>query len=182
MPRNATWTNSDGLVVGFGKHTSDNNVPAVEGGKGATRVARMVITGANLELTGSLTAASIPPQSIILKRGAQIQRATFVVSAAFSTGSSPTLTIGTYKFDDITTVDDLDGIDATIAAAALDTVGEIVRCDGALVNAAGVTTVGAVSNSDVVIVAQYGTAAFTTGVGILTVEYVEPSYNLSVVN
>lgn len=183
MPRERTWTNKDGLIVGFGTHTSDNGVPAVTSERGAKKTLTFVINASTLEATGSLTAASIAPQAVVIKRGAYIHSAKLVVSEAFSTGSSPTLTIGTFKYDDVTTVDDADGVDATIAATALDTVGEVVSCDGALVGpSSGVTTVGAVSNSDVVIVPSYGTAAFTTGKAILTLEYTEPNFGLSVIN
>lgn len=184
MARQNTWTNSDGLVVGYGTHTVDNQVPAVTGEVGSpVKYMTMVITGTGLEDIGSLTAASLYPQGAIIRRGSRIQRATLVVTEAFSTGSSPTLTIGTVKWDAVGTVDDLDGIDATIAATAIDTVGEVVACDGALVGAtSGVTTVGATSNSDVRVVAGYATAAFTTGKAILTIEYVEPALGETVVN
>ncbi len=183
MPRQSTWTNSDGLVVGFGTHSVDNAVPAVTGNEDHAKTLVMEINAPLLEAAASLTAASIPPQGAIIKRGAYITSAKLVVTEAFSTGSSPTLTIGTFKFDAIGTPDDADGIDATVAAAALDTVGEVLNCDGALVNAAsGVTTVGATSNSDVVVVAGYGTAAFTTGKATLYITYIEPRNKGGVVN
>jgi hypothetical protein len=173
MPRNNTWTNADGLVVGFGTHTADNAVPAVVSEAGPFKVVQAMVLGTAIEASASLTAASLPPQAIRIKRGSLIKRATFETVVAF-TGSSSTLNIGTYKADTIATVDDADGIDATIALTAMDAVGETVICDGALVN--GVVPVGATSDSDVQIVFGYGTAAFTAGKGILTVEYQEPSY------
>lgn len=176
MPREQTWTNKDGLIVGFGTHTADNNVPAVTSEVGAVKTMQMLITGTLLGSTASAT--GIPPQSVRIKRGSIIQASKFVVQTPFTSGGSATLTIGTYKADDVSTVDDDDGIDATIALTAIDAAGETVVNDGALVN--GTVPVGATSDSDVQIVAHYGTAAFTAGVGILTITYIEPSYNLSI--
>lgn len=179
MPRQNTWTNSDGLVVGFGTHSSDNNVPAVVSEAGSVKVLTVLVTGTSIEASASITAASFPPQAAIIKRGAIIQRAKFVTVVPF-TGSSSTLNIGTYAVNTPGTVDDLDGIDATIALTAIDAIGETVVCDGALVN--GTVGVGATSNSDVQIVFGYGTAAFTAGSGILTVEYIEPSFGRTIAN
>ena len=76
------------------------------------------------------------------------------------------MTIGTYQQDG--TVVDADGIDATIALAAL-AANKAVACDGAA--AGGTATVGA---NDVYIEAIYGTAAFTAGEAKLVIEYIEP--------
>lgn len=177
MARQNTWTNSDGLVVGFGTHTTDNRVPAVTAVEGDVKVMTLTVKGTEVEASASLTAASLFPQSVSIPYGSVIKRATFQTVVAF-TGSSSTLNIGTYKAGDITTVDDADGIDATIALTAMDAIGEIVNCDGALV--AGTVPAGATSNSDVQIVVGYGTAAFTAGEGILTVEYFTPTYNKTI--
>lgn len=178
----------DGLTVGYGTHTLDDNVFGQYAGTSIRKQASMEIVGTKLELT-TITSASFPPQAIQVKRGSKILSATFVVTEAFSTGSSPTLTIGTYKYDSsdgTVTADDADGIDATIAATAIDAIGEVVNCDGALVGTAGTynasaagTLAGSTSDSDVVVGAFAGTAAFTTGKGILTLEWIEPQYNAS---
>ena len=47
MPRNQTAT-FDGLVVGYGTHTADNNVSAVVAGVGGRVVMRQLITGVDL--------------------------------------------------------------------------------------------------------------------------------------
>jgi hypothetical protein len=174
MPRNATWTNSDGLVVGFGTHSVDNNVPAEDAGNGSVKVAKLLITGTSLEDT--VTVTSLPPQAIRLKRGARITRAFLQVVTAFTSGGSATLDIGTFATD--ATADDADGIDAAVALTAIDAIGEMVTCDGALVG--GAVAAGATANSDVVIAASYNTAAFTAGTAILTVEYVEPDFNKTI--
>lgn len=174
MPRERTWSNSDGLVVGFGTHTEDNRVPGVTAEKGTPyKVAKAFLVATTLEDVGSVTAASFYPQSIRLKRGSRITRAHFQVHEVFVSAGGGTLTIGTYRAQTPGTVDDQDGIDATIAVAAINAIGEIVVCDGALVN--GTVPVGATSDSDVEIVFTRATAAFTAGTGTLTVEYVEPN-------
>lgn len=174
MPRGNTWTNSDGLVVGFGTHSVDNNVPAEDAGNGSVKVVKLVIKGTSLEDTVSV--ASLPPQAVKIKRGSRITRAFLQVVTAFTSGGSATLDIGTFAAD--ATPDDADGIDAAIAVTAIDAVGDLVTCDGALVG--GTVPAGATSNSDVIIAASYSTAAFTAGEAILTVEYVEPDFNKTI--
>lgn len=183
MPRQATWSNSDGLIVGFGTHTVDNQVPAITSNIGAVKTASFVIQGTLLEDIGALTAASLYPQGFVIPRGSKIQRATLTPSEAFTSGGAATLTIGTVKWDAVGTVDDLDGIDATIAITAIDAIGESVLCDGALVNGTVVTSIcGNVSNTDVRIVAGFGTAAFTAGKALLTIEFIVPSVGETVNN
>lgn len=175
MAREATWTNADGLVVGFGTHSDDNRVPAVQANRDGYRVITMTFTGTELEDIASLTAASLFPQTPRIPRGSLIHRATFQVVTAFdSAGDAGTLTIGTVAYGAIGTVDDVDGIDATVAQSAIDAIGETVICNGALVG--GTVPVGATSNTDVAIVAGYATAAFTAGEGILVVEYSLPQF------
>lgn len=174
MPREKTWTNPDGLVVGFGTHTTDNIVPGVTTDKGGFKIAKMLIDATTLEDVGSVTAASFFPQSIRIKRGAIIKRATLEAQVAAVSAGGGTLTVGTYKAQTPATVDDQDGIDATVAVAALNAIGKIVICDGALVN--GTVAAGATADADVEIVATRATAAFTAGKFLLTVEYEEPAH------
>jgi len=179
MARSSTWTNSDGLVVGFGTRTLDNDVAAVVGGSGAVKTAIVELSDATaLEAVGSLTAASFPPQSITIPRGSRILEATFQVKTAFTTAASGALNIGTNsgRVDGAYTADDENGIDAAIAVTALDAVGAVVACDGALV--AGVTSCGANSTTDVQLCFGYTTGVFTAGAGILTVRYIEPAGSL----
>jgi len=173
MSRNATWTNSDGLVVGFGTHSEDNNVPAVTG-TGSVKTLVVALPDATaLEAVGSVTTASIPPQSVLIPRGSRILEASFQVTTAFTTSASGALDIGTHSAAAVD--DDPNGIDAAIAVTALDAVGAVVACNGALV--AGVTSCGAASTSDVVVTFAYSTGVFTAGAGVLTVRYVEPQLN-----
>jgi len=176
MPRSATWTNSDGLIVGFGTHTEDNGVAGITGGSGTMRTYTIELPDATLlEDTDAITVASLPPQSVVIPRGSQIKEATFSVTTVFTTSASATLDIGTYKAggDGSTSGDDdADGIDADIAVTALDAIGDIVICDGALVG--GVVSCGATANADVVVVFGYEAGVYTAGAGVLTLEVLVP--------
>lgn len=173
MSRANTWTNSDGLVVGFGTHSEDNNVPAVTSNKGAFKTLVMEITGANT--VDTIVAGSIAPQSARIRRGSTIRSATLTTTVAW-TGTG-TLDIGTWGVGLATeVVDDADGIDVDIDIdVALAALGDTVQCDGALVN--GAVTVGETSNSDCVITASWETAVPTAGKAVLVIEYIEPAYN-----
>lgn len=175
MPRNATWTNQDGLVVGFGTHTEDNNVAGVYGSGPIKTAVKYLPDASDLEVVGSLTVASFSPQDIIIPRGSRILEATFQVTTAFATGDSGALNIGTNTglVDSAFTADDENGIDVAIAESALDAVGAVVACDGALVG--GVTSCGAAATSDVQLCFGTTTGTFTAGSGLLTVRYIEPS-------
>jgi hypothetical protein len=174
MSRQNTWTNSDGLIVGFGRHTDDNDVAAVTGGSGHVKTISVEILGT--ALVDTIVDGSIPPQAAQIPRGSVIQRATLTTTVAW-TGTG-TLDIGTWGRGTLATpvVDDADGIDADIdISAALAAVGDTVQCDGALVN--GAVTVGETSNSDCVISASWETAVPTAGRAVLTVEYVPPQFD-----
>lgn len=174
MPRQNTWSNSDGLVVGFGTHTSDNMVPAVTSEKGAVKTMQMLIVGT--QVPASWTSATVPPQGVLIKRGSFIQRAKLVVQTAFTSGGAGTLSIGTYSPAAVTDV--AAGLLSAAALATINTVGAVSVLAGTLVN--GVLPLGGTSDSDVLILPIFGTAAFTAGKAVLTVEYVEPDYNLTI--
>ena len=91
---------------------------------------------------------------------ARIESATLQVITAFAGGTSYNL--GLYEPDG--TVVDADGIDAAVALAVIDAVGDIVICDGALVN--GVVDVAEASQ---LVVAATGT--FTAGKAKLEIVY-----------
>lgn len=174
MSRAATWTNSDGLVVGFGTHSADNDVAGAEGGRG--RIKTMTVEIVGTDLVNTPTDATFPPQAAQIKRGSRILRAHLTATTAW-TGTG-TLNIGTWGRGTLATpvLDDIDGIDQTIDIdSALAAVGDTVACNGALVN--GAVTVGETSNSDCIISYQWATAVPTAGVAELTIEYIEPIYD-----
>lgn len=171
MARQATWTNNDGLVVGFGRHTEDNNVAAVTSDRSGRKTMRMKVDLTTLPDT--FAAANRTPQAAVIRRGSVIHEATIRVITAATSGGAPTLDIGLWGTNDV--VDDADGIDAAIALTAIDAVGEVVQCDGAVVN--GVVSAGATANSDVVIAPSYNTAVYTAGEIEIEVVYTEPAYD-----
>ena len=175
MARDLLWTNSDGLVVGFGTHSVDNEVAAVANAGAKTRVSAEITLA---DLVDTFAAANRKPQEIRIPRGSLITQAYVVVKTLAASGGAATLDLGLWGVNDV--VDDADGIVADITVAEMDTAGEVHICDGALVAspgntaAAGVVTVGATSNSDVVFAPSFETAAFTAGVVLLVVEYIAP--------
>lgn len=175
MSRNSTWTNADGLVVGFGTHTVDNGVPSVTAGRGSVKTMTFKFNGIDLVTTGSVVAGTQLPQSAVIRRGSIIQRAKLQTVVAFTSGGAATLSIGTFKDGAAGTVDVAAGISSALAITTIDAVGETVVCAGTLVN--GTIPLGATSDSDVVVIPSWGTAAFTAGSAVLTIEYIEPQYD-----
>ena len=172
MARDATWTNSDGLVVGFGTHSADNNVAAVRGG--TEKTVEMEITLA--DLADTFAATNVDPQAIIIPRGSVFTEGYITTLVAATSGGAATLDIGTWGVNASTpVVDDADGLVADVTIAEMTSIGEVHVLDGALIATAGTTAAGAISDSDVVIAPSYETAAFTAGVVRLTVKYIVPA-------
>jgi len=154
------YVNADGLEI----LTAGEAGTAAKRGTAVSPKKALVMT-----LTGTdLGSSADTPQDhdAFIPAGSYITSASLIVTTAFTSGGSATLTIGAYQQDGTTV--DADGIDATVALAAL-AANKGVACDGALVG--GTATVGA---NDVYIEANYGTAAFTAGEAKLVIEYIEP--------
>ncbi len=171
MSRDTLWTNQDGLRVGFGTHSQDNDVLAVVEGGTVKQYTIELPDATLLEDTDAITVAgSIPPQSVLIPRGSVLKSATFSVTDIFTSGGAATLDIGFYSAAAV--VDDANGIDVDLALTVIDAIGDIVVCDGALVG--GVVPLGATSNSDVVVVFGFEAAVYTAGAGVLTLEVIVP--------
>lgn len=177
MARGATWTNSDGLVVGFGTHTEDNNVQGVyKGANGEVTVVQEIILA---DLPDTFAATNVNPQDVRIPRGSVIKSA-FLQTVVAPTGTG-TLDIGTWGVGLATeVVDDADGIVADATTAEMGVAGEGILLDGPMIAdaataASTIATVGATSNSDVVIAASYETAAFTAGKVKLHLTYIPPT-------
>lgn len=152
-----TWTNDDGLYLRFGQTEADvTKAGEPRDGDGMERVAEVEIAAA--DLTVSTTKVY---DGLTIPNGAHITKAEFYVETAFA-GATGTLTIGLVDQDRSTAID-ADGIDAAIAVTAIDAAGDLITCDGALIN----TTL---SNTGLVS-ALNGTAQFTAGVGQLRIYY-----------
>lgn len=94
---------------------------------------------------------------------ARIVKATLRVHTAFAGGTS--YNIGLLEADGSTI--DVDGIDAAIALTAIDGVGDVVNCDGALVGL--LVGIGAAAGQ----VSIVATGTFTAGKATLEIEYEE---------
>jgi hypothetical protein len=152
MTRKSTWTNADGLVVGFGPNFAERNVSGVLETDGVVKEARLAITfqssGANIDLpAGSVV------QDVVVK-----------VGTAWVGGTDVQLGDGT----------DPDGwISATQGAVANLTIGATIRAAGAYAigDAASNRGLGKVyAAADTLDVAFTGT--FTAGTADIFVRYI----------
>ena len=152
MTRKSTWTNADGLVVGFGPNFAERNVSGVLETDGVVKEARLAITfqssGANIDLpAGSVV------QDVIVK-----------VGTAWVGGTDVQLGDGT----------DADGwISATQGATANLTAGATIRAAGAYAIGDAATNRGlgkVYATADTLDVAFTGT--FTAGTADIFVRYI----------
>lgn len=104
-----------------------------------------------------------------MHEGAFIKEAYLKVLETFTAAGAATLTIGTADKDG--TAIDADGIDASIALAAL-AAGNVVRCDGAQVVSAAS---GPWLQKDAWVTTTVGTGPFTAGKAVLVVRFIEES-------
>lgn len=156
-----SYTNADGLYV----LTNGGQGDTLDQGSSAVFARKTLIVDIPDATEIPSSVATPSPNDPFIPAGSYITNAWLVVETAFTSGGSATLTIGTYESD--ASVIDADGIDATVAVAAL-TANKAVACDGAQVG--GTATVG---TADAYVQMIYGTAAFTAGAGKLIIEYVE---------
>ena len=161
MARGNTWTNKDGLVVGFGTHSRDY-VGQATSDTGAVNELVFEVHGPSL---GSTIAAPTGHEATI-PAGAIIHDAQLFVDTSFA-GDTATLDMEFVKLAGTTY--GANGIDAAIAVASL-IAGFTVECDGVDVDASAVPLTEAVYVS-----ANYNTAAFTAGHATLVVRYVVPT-------
>jgi hypothetical protein len=152
MTRKSTWTNADGLVVGFGPNFAERNVSGVLETDGVVKEARLAITfqssGANIDLpAGSVV------QDVVVK-----------VGTAWVGGTDVQLGDGT----------DADGwISATQGATANLTAGATIRAAGAYAIGDAATNRGlgkVYASADTLDVAFTGT--FTAGTADIFVRYI----------
>lgn len=156
-----SYVNADGLEI---LTAGEQGIAAKRGTSLSSQKKALV-----LNITGTeVPSAAATPQDhdAFIPAGSYITGAHLIVTSAFTSGGSATLTIGTYTQAGAAV--DADGIDAAIALAAIGA-DKAVACDGAAVG--GADTVGA---NDVYVEAIYGTAAFTAGEAKLVIEYIEP--------
>lgn len=157
-----SYVNADGLNVLV---HGDQGVVQDKGTVKSGVVQTLVYNIADATAIGSTFGASdIDPQDPVIPAGAYIKAAYIISETTFTSGGAATLTVGLYNAAG--SAIDADGIDATVAIAAL-TAADVVKCDGAL--AGGVLTVGA---ADAYVGAIYGTAVYTAGAAKVVIEYI----------
>jgi len=173
MSRDATWSNKDGLVVGFGAHSDDSEVAAVVSSANGRVVVQREIVGVNLVNTYSAT--QFLPQEHVIPRGSVIIRATLQVLVAFTSLDAATLDIGLFTKGLATDVVDVaDGLVADMSIAELTSIGEVHILDGAQIGTSGQTAVGYTGLGDCVIAPSWEAFVHTAGKALLTVEYIPP--------
>jgi hypothetical protein len=163
MARQDTWTNADGLSIGFGRLDSKNPNASTVRTQGNLERMSMVLDWDQLPpVAGAPSAKSIP-----IPANSLIHRATLRVIQGFTSGGSTTMSIGLKNAAG--TAIAATGIDATIAKTAMDTAGEVVQCDGSLVG--GTATIGA---ADGYITTTIATGPYESGRAELVIEYSKP--------
>jgi hypothetical protein len=156
-----SYVNADGLEV---LTAGEQGTAAKRGTSLSSQKKSLVMTITGTEVPSSV--ATPQDHDAFIPAGSYITSASLIVTTAFTSGGSATLTIGTYTQAGAAV--DADGIDAAVALAAIGA-DKAVACDGAAVG--GTATVG---GADVYVEAIYGTAAFTAGEAKLVIEYIEP--------
>ena len=156
-----SYVNADGLEV---LTAGEQGTAAKRGTSLSSQKKSLVMTITGTEVPSSV--ATPQDHDAFIPAGSYITSASLIVTTAFTSGGSATLTIGTYTQAGAAV--DADGIDAAIALAAIGAY-KAVACDGAAVGCTA--TVG---GADVYVEAIYGTAAFTAGEAKLVIEYIEP--------
>ena len=156
-----SYVNADGLEV---LTAGEQGTAAKRGTSLSSQKKSLVMTITGTEVPSSV--ATPQDHDAFIPAGSYITSASLIVTTAFTSGGSATLTIGTYTQAGAAV--DADRIDAAIALAAIGA-DKAVACDGAAVG--GTATVG---GADVYVEAIYGTAAFTAGEAKLVIEYIEP--------
>jgi hypothetical protein len=156
-----SYVNADGLEI---LTAGEQGTAAKRGTSLSSQKKSLVMTITGTEVPSSV--ATPQDHDAFIPAGSYITSASLIVTTAFTSGGSATLTIGTYTQAGAAV--DADGIDAAVALAAIGA-DKAVACDGAAVG--GTATVG---GADVYVEAIYGTAAFTAGEAKLVIEYIEP--------
>jgi hypothetical protein len=160
------WLNADGLYVKTGYEKAAAGNPAGE----YKTLGRLRDIEVRVSLATLGTARSILSDVTYFPKGARIEEVEVVVETA-ATGTNAVLNLGLVRTDRTTTYDD-DGFVAALAVTSMDAAGEKV------VLRPGVTGAGAFIGTTLanvgLLVADYDTAAFETGVIRVRIRYYAP--------
>ena len=171
MARGNTWTNSDGLEVGFGRRDSEYQYAGTVRTQGNEEMITLSIKASEMPLYEGST---VPSKAMAIPAGSYITKATLDVITTFADAdANPTMTIG--LVDSTGTAIDIDGIFAGLTEASGQlTAPQVVEGDvgtygGLLVN--GTEDIG---TADGYITADLDTGAWDSGEALLTVWYLKP--------
>jgi len=180
MSRDSLWTNKDGLRVGFGTHSEDNQVAAVSKGANGVVTVTQEFDMASLPAFGSESAVIYPNaggQQHVIPRGSIFTGGYLQVLVA-CTGTSADCDFGTWSYGKATeVVDDSNGFKDSVLVATVAEVGSVLILDGDLIADAddsNLACAGAISDSDVIITASY-TTVYTAGRIRMVVSYIPPT-------
>jgi len=163
MARNETWTNQDGLEVGFGTRDSFNTEDAEVHTLGRVKQAEVQF---NADNAGDLVTGVVPTsKEFILPAGAAVQSATLVVETAFDVTTS--ISMGRRDATTGVTIDDNSLITVTEGVAAN------LTPDGSVVVGAGADIGGPVVAADSVIELVQNGGDAAVGELRLLIEYIE---------
>jgi len=172
MARAATWTNSDGLEVGFGQRTSVTDYAGTVRTQGNECMIVMEINAADMP-TASGTARKA--YDMYIPAGAYITKATLNVTTTFAdSDANPTMTIG--LVDEDGSVIDIDGLFAGLTeASGVLTAPSVVEGDVATYGGALVNGIDHIGTANGYITAALDTGAWDAGFAQLTVWYLLPT-------
>ena len=167
----AQWQNNDGLTVRFGQDQA-RETQSLMGKTGQVGPKEYMVVDINwddlptftTDLNNDGTNNGFSDQDAYIPAGSYITKASLIVETTFASAGATTLSIGTAV--KAGTALDADGIDATIAKAALAS-GLAVACDGAQV--AGTVLV----TSDAYLTTTVATGPYTAGKAKLIIEYIQ---------
>lgn len=172
MTRAATWTNSDGLSVGYGRLTSRNKNAGTVRTMGNEEMLVMEIAYDAMPLASGTARTS---KDTPIPAGSYITKATLNVLSTFADAdANPTMTIG--LVNSAGTAIDVDGLFAGLTEASVQLVapqvveGDVATYGGALVN--GIDHIGA---ADGYVNVDLDTGAWDSGLAQLTVWYIRPT-------
>lgn len=157
------WINESGLPIRFGRELAESGHGGQFTWVGPNVEYEFDVIWDELEAFGTVTFLA---RTVRVPDGLLLKSASFTTTQAFTSGGAATLTLGFHNADG--TAYDADGIDATIALTAIDTVGETVTCDGALVGA----LLANGSKKYSYVTATVGTADYTAGKGKLRLTFI----------
>ena len=159
------WTNDDGLKVAFGNEQGKRALGG-EVNAGTHRTLELEIDHSRLPASSASDTILSVLDDYHLPQGAIILSATLDVTEGFTSGGAATLTMGLAESDG--TEIDFDGLDASVGLTDINSVGERLQMNGALIQGAALTAKGFIT-------ANVGTADYTAGRANLLIEYHMPA-------